>query len=84
MLTDAAETAQFLASKGDVLTPAGMEEFLDALFNQYREATDLLRRRADGDYSPDANLRTLPEYLKANPVVQAGGQDMLRTVQSLR
>jgi hypothetical protein len=39
-LADEAKTAQFLASKGEVLTPAAMTLFLDA---------KLLRRRASGD-----------------------------------
>jgi hypothetical protein len=74
VLADEAKTAQFLATKGEVLTPAAMELFLDALLREFLEATDLLRRRADGDYSPDENLKTLPEYRKTKPGVQGSGK----------
>jgi hypothetical protein len=67
MLADEAKTAQFLASKGEVLTPTAMILFLDAVLHEFLEATQLLRRRATGDYSPDQHLQTLPEYRKAAP-----------------
>jgi Tripartite tricarboxylate transporter family receptor len=68
-LADEAKTAQFLASKGEVLTPAAMEMFLDAVLQEFLEAADLLKRRASGDYSSDQHLQTLPEYRKATPPV---------------
>jgi integrase len=67
ILADEAKTAQFLASKGAVLTPTAMTLFLDAALHEFLEATQLLRRRASGDYSPDQHLQTLPEYRKAAP-----------------
>ena len=51
-LADEAETAQFLATKGEVLTPAARTLFLDAVLHEFLEATDVLQRRASGDYSP--------------------------------
>jgi len=52
-LADEAKTAQFLASKGEVLTPTAMELFLDAVVQEFLEVTNLLRRRANGDYSAE-------------------------------
>jgi integrase len=66
-LADEAKTAQFLASKGEALTPAANGMFLDALLDEFLEATDLLQRRARGDYAPDQHLQSLPEYRKAAP-----------------
>ena len=48
-LADEAKTAQFLAGKWEVLTPAAMTLFLDAVFREIGEAVNLLRRRAYGD-----------------------------------
>jgi integrase len=42
-----------------------MRMFLDAVLYEFMEASALLERRARGDYSPDANLKTLPAYAKA-------------------
>jgi hypothetical protein len=61
-LADEGKTAQFLATKGEVLTPEAMGMFLDAVLNEFREALNLLERRAVGDYSPDQHLQTLPAY----------------------
>jgi hypothetical protein len=68
-LADEAKTAQFLASKGEVLSPAAMEMFLDAVLQEFLEAAKLLKRRASGDYTPDQHLQTLPVYRKATPPV---------------
>jgi hypothetical protein len=68
-LADEAKAAQFLASKGEVLTPAAMEMFLDAVLQELLEAAKLLKRRASGDYSPDQHLQTLPEYRRATRAV---------------
>jgi integrase len=73
-LADEAKTAQFLASKGEVLTPSAMTLFLDAVLYEFLEATTLLERRASRDYSPDKHLQTLPEYRKAPPLVQGSGK----------
>jgi integrase len=67
IIADAAKTAQFLASRGEVLTPAAMDLFLDDVLGEFLQATNLLNRRASGDYSPDQHLQTLPEYRKPSP-----------------
>jgi hypothetical protein len=78
-LADEAKTAQFLASKGEALTPAAMAMFLDAVIDEFLQATDLLRRRAAGDYSPDQHLQTLTEYRRQSaPQSAAGGATALR------
>jgi hypothetical protein len=69
LLADEAKTAQFLASRWEVLTPAAMESFLDAVLWEYLHATRLLSRWATGDYAPDQHLQTLPKYRKPEPVV---------------
>jgi hypothetical protein len=61
------EAAQFLASRGEVFTPAAMTMFLNELIGEYHRAITLLQRRATGDYSPDPHIQTLPEYRKAAP-----------------
>jgi integrase len=73
-LADEAKTARFLANKGEVLTPAAMTLLLDEVLLEFLEATDLLKRRASRDYSPDQHLQTLPEYRKAQPVVRGAGK----------
>jgi integrase len=77
-LADEAKTAQFLASKGEVLTPAAMELFLDAVLQEFLAAAGLLKRRASGDYSPDQHLQTLPEYRKASPVARRSGKTAMQ------
>jgi len=72
-LADEAKTAQFLASKGEALTPAAMALFLDAVIDEFLHAADLLQRRAAGDYSPDQHMHTLAEYRKAAPQSAAPG-----------
>jgi len=64
MLADEAKTAQFLASKGETLTPAAMEQFLDCLVYEFLAAVDLLRKRAIGDYTPDTHPQSFPEYVR--------------------
>ena len=49
--TDRANAAQFLASQGEVLTPAARGMFLDAVIAKLLTATSLLDRRARGDDS---------------------------------
>jgi hypothetical protein len=68
-LADEAKAAQFLASKGEVLTRAAMTPFLDAVIHEFLTATRPLKRLAAGDYSADQHLLTLPDYRrKAKPV----------------
>jgi hypothetical protein len=53
VLADRGYTAQFLASKGVVLTNAARDLFLDFALDNYIAALSLLEARARNDYSPD-------------------------------
>ncbi len=64
VLTDEAKTAQFLASKGEVLTREAMTAFLDCVLEVFIAACELLDRRARGDYSQDTLLETFPALTK--------------------
>jgi hypothetical protein len=44
------------------------------VLHEFLEATDVLQRRASGDYSPDRHLLTLPEYRRPKPVVRGAGK----------
>jgi hypothetical protein len=59
--------AQFLTSKGEILTPAAISQFLNNLISNLHTAMVVLGRRARGDYSPDQHLPTLPEYRRKSP-----------------
>jgi integrase len=67
LLADEAKTAQFLASKGEALTPAARTRFLGAVLEQWCQATKLLSRYAADDYSPDQHVLTLPAYARQAP-----------------
>jgi hypothetical protein len=70
-----ADTAvQFLASRGEALTPAAMTMFLDELIDEYHTAAVRLERMAGGDYSSDHHLHTLPEYRKARSAARGAGK----------
>jgi integrase len=62
MLADEAKTAQFLASKGEALTPAAMVTFLDCILPSFSWACELLESRARGDYTPDTRPQSFPAY----------------------
>jgi integrase len=62
ILADRVQADQFLASKGEALTPSARDMVLDAMLSQFLAATSLLSRRAGGDYSEDQHVKTLPEY----------------------
>src|SRR5262249_215976 len=70
VLADQAKTPQFFHRNPRVLTPAATTLFLDEVLQEFLAATDLLKRRAARDYSPDQHLQTLPEYRKAKPVAR--------------
>ncbi len=74
MLADEAKTAQFLASKGEVLTASAKVAFLDCLLGDFLAACDLLQRRAVGDFGHDSHAQTFPEYRKRKPVVSGSGK----------
>jgi integrase len=82
IIADAAKTAQFLAGKGEALTAAAKDMFLDDVIGEFLTATTLLNRRAQGDYSPDQHLQTLPDYRNAAP--QSSGQQGGSATQSAK
>lgn len=57
---DLLEARQFLAGRGIAADPASLRAFAKELFFTKRKAAAVLRRRAEGDYSPDATLATFP------------------------
>jgi integrase len=82
IIADEAKTAQFLASRGEALTPAAMALFLDEVLQEFLAATDLLKRRAARDHSPDPHLQTLPEYRKTKPVAHGAGKTCLELFEA--
>ena len=61
VIADEAKTAQFLASKGVVLTSETHALFLDSVLDEFIAAILLLERRALGDYSEDEPARAISE-----------------------
>jgi hypothetical protein len=72
LVADEAKTAQFLASKGEVLTREAMTAFLDGVLPAFVAACDLLERRAQGDYSPDTLPQTFPAFEPRKPKASSG------------
>jgi hypothetical protein len=70
---------QFLASRGEALTPAAMTMFLDELIDEFHTAATLLGRNAAGDYSPDQCLHTLPAYRRKSECRKAAPQSAARS-----
>lgn len=58
----AAESAAFLARERLALDPDGRRRFLSAVIDELLAANALLRRRAEGDYAPDARPQRFPEW----------------------
>jgi integrase len=54
-----ARANEFLADRGVALTPAGRTIFLSAVVKEFLAATELLERRARGDWGPDQHLDQL-------------------------
>jgi hypothetical protein len=61
-IADVGGTAQFLASRGVVLTGKAQALFLDFVVDSYVDALSLLDRRARNDYSPDPTPHTFPKF----------------------
>jgi hypothetical protein len=76
-LADEAKTAQFLAGKGEVLTSAATESFLDAVLHEFLHATDFFVTQGNGDYSPDQHLQSLPEYRQPKLVTAGAGTTLV-------
>ena len=62
-IADLGCTAQFLASRGVVLTTQARALFLDFVVDNYVDALGLLERRARNDYSPDDTARTFTKFV---------------------
>jgi integrase len=64
LIADWAHTAQFLASRGVVLTVGARDLFLDHVAGDYLAAIVLLEQRAKGDYSPDERPQQFPPFTR--------------------
>ena len=62
VLADAAETAQFLATKKLALNGEARDSFLDWLYEDLAAALRRLIRLADGDYSDDKYAERFPKF----------------------
>src|SRR5262249_13600428 len=72
LVADKAETAQFLASRGIVLTPEARDRFLDAVDGEFGAALKLLVRRANRDYTPDTRAKRFPKFAQAPQLSHSG------------
>ncbi len=66
VLSDAGETAQFLAMKGLTLNGEGRESFLYWLYDDLSTALRKLMRVAEGDYGSDKYARRFPKFEAAD------------------
>src|SRR5262245_25008705 len=62
VIADEAKTAQFLASKGLVLTNDAQASFLDCVLDEFIAAIIRLERLASGNYEPDERLSQFPRF----------------------
>ena len=62
VIADEGKTAQFLASKGVVLTTDAQALFLDAVLDEFIAAILRLERLARGDYEPDDRPSAFPKF----------------------
>lgn len=62
VVADMAETSQFLASRGLVLSNEARDRFLDCVEDEYFAALRLLERRASGDYTPDPRPQRFEKF----------------------
>lgn len=60
VLTDTAETAQFLAAMHLTLTPAAQALFVDCLYSHLAAALRRLLQQRGGDFSPDGYVKRFP------------------------
>lgn len=65
-------TATFLGERGIRLTQEAADAFLDIVEGELPAAASTLRRRAGGDFSPDARVERHPEFRQAVPGKAAG------------
>jgi hypothetical protein len=59
--------SQFLTDRGIALTQAGRTSFLSAVAKEFLAATELLARRARGDWGPDQHLDQLAPSPNLSP-----------------
>ncbi len=62
LIADECKTAQFLASKGVVLSTEAQAAFLDCVLDEFIAAILLLERRANKDYSVDTRPSEFPKF----------------------
>jgi hypothetical protein len=62
VIADEAKTAQFLASRGVVLTSEAQALFLDCVLDEFIAAILLLEKRSRGDYSEDERPSQFPKF----------------------
>jgi integrase len=62
-LSDQCETAQFLSARKLVLDVPSRNMFLDALFDDFPAALQLLIRHAKNDYTPDTHPLRFPKFV---------------------
>lgn len=72
IIADEAQTAQFLASEGLVLSNEARDLFLDMVEEEFLAAVKLLERRAKRDYSPDTRIQTFPKFELDVPLSSEG------------
>jgi integrase len=73
LIADEAKTAQFLASKGVVLSAEAQALFLDCVLDEFMAAILLLERRANRDYSVDTRLAEFPKF-DGKKIAQSGSK----------
>ncbi len=61
-ITDTAETAQFLATRGLALSKEAHALFIDCVADNFFGAVRLLEQRAKGDYTPDDTPESFPPF----------------------
>lgn len=64
-IAEQARVATFLANEGLALNDRAHELFVDAVSDNLLAALTVLERRANGDYTPDANPETFPVFQEA-------------------
>ena len=69
IIADEAQTAQFLASQGLVLSNEARDMFLDMVQEEFLEAVKLLERRANRDYKVDPRVQTFPKFELDKPLI---------------
>ena len=70
-VAELARVASFVASEGLALNDEAYALFVDAVQDNFYLAVSLLKRRANGDYSPDPTPESFPPFI--NGPVRSGG-----------